>query len=240
MKLRTLTTFLITIALLATGTAFAQSSNDTWRDSVDENDVRYLGTIARVMEDRFELRTLDQGVLTFEIPEPRNDSMTLITTGRQVQVWVDGGTVTVVEEYGEPARSNENTADEMDTTNAADAVEMDADVDAEMDADADVTEDGFTASASGDFEADVDGDARNEFATEGSVAVRTDENDMDVDASGSVADDAFDSNDDYEAADSSDDRWDGEQLPQTASFVPAAFATGAALLILGFATRRRA
>lgn len=244
MRIKATFTFLIAAALLVSGMAIAQDTTDTWRDSVDENDVRYLGTIARVMDDSFELRTLEQGTLTFKIPEPRTDAMTLITTGREVQVWVDGGTVTTIEEYGDPTTRTEFEADTTADVDADADVETDAwndnvDVDADVDADADMDGDEMSARVSADASVDADADARNEFATGGSVAVRTDDDDVDVDADGYATDDEVETS--YDASTSNDDdRWDGETLPQTASALPAALSAGVLLLIAGLAIRRRA
>lgn len=59
-----------------------------WADQVDANDERAIGIVAMVDFPRFQIRTLDDGLMSFTVPAGSQYADDL-QTGERVQVWFD-------------------------------------------------------------------------------------------------------------------------------------------------------
>lgn len=70
------------------GDEWLTEPTEYWANAIDANDERAIGIVATVDYPRFELRTLDDGVMSFTVPAGAEYADDL-QTGERVQVWFD-------------------------------------------------------------------------------------------------------------------------------------------------------
>lgn len=241
--MKTLLGSLLTIVLLVIPAALS-AQTESWAQHVDEDDVQAVGYVVKVEDDRFDLRTHSDGVMTFPIPQDRDYSADL-QIGNRVQVFYDqdlfasgSPSITFMETYSGPIAEGDGTegdnarnlAVERDGavgTDTETALEAEA-KEAMNEAESEIAEAGDEVEEAWDETREEAQQAWNETEQE----AREFGNEVEAAAEN---DDAGEREANYQ-----NQTYSRDTLPQTASSLPLMLAAGSLLTLLGAVALRSA